>query len=73
MVTELLLWNRKEREFYSYIKHAVGQVFFWASYGFRGYRTLSLAWDGLAQDWVRYSNKLPVATGMTSTSKFLIK
>ena len=40
---------------------------FGASYGFSGYRPLSLAKDG-----VRY-NELPVATGMISTSIFFKK
>ena len=56
LVTELFLWNRKER---------VLQLGMWfrASLGFSEYRTLSLA-----KDVLRY-NELPIATGMMSISK----
>ena len=40
---------------------------FWTSHGFKGYRNLPFAWDG-----VKY-NKLSIATGMTSTSTFFFK
>ena len=66
IVTELLLRNKKEKG-WRLGKTGNWAYTFWASYGFSGYTTLSLVYDG-----VRY-NKLPIATAMllsAYTSKF---